>query len=188
MIASCLIPSRDRIGKLFTAIHCINNSCFSEANVEILIRLDDDDEGSLKYRATLEQFDNVKVITGSRMSGYTSVGAFYTELAAIATGDWCWFLLDDCLIGGRDFDLKFRAMPLNVIVQPEISRLGGSTYMNWPDSNFPAVPRNSWRKLGVDSIGHPADTWMSHLYRQHGWKTRFLKGITGWHLMHQEHG
>lgn len=190
-ICSCLIPTRGRVGKLFTAIHTINNSCSDPSNVEILIRADEDDDQTVRqYINSIRQFSNVKVFVGPRKLGYPSLGEFYTELAKAASGAWCWFLLDDCLIGGRDFDLKFAEIPTTgFIVQPEITRIGGSIYPKWEGGNFPAAPTRSWESMGWPMLLNPLDTAMDQFYRQqNGWKTWFLPGITGWHLMHQEYG
>jgi hypothetical protein len=184
MICSVLIPSRGRINRLFAAIHTINESASSTDNFEILVRLDDDDESSLKFRPTLAQFKNVKVFTGDRHQGWASVESFYTELASHAAGTWCWFLLDDMVLGGRNWDLKLGRVPTKgFIVQPEISRLGGSTYPRWEGSNFPCVPTRCWENYGWNKIERPVDTGIDQLLRiKNGWRTHFLEGITAWHL------
>jgi len=185
LICSCLIPSRKRISKLFTAIHTLNESASNLDDFEILIRLDDDDADSLQFLRTLRQFKNVKVFVGPRHQGYASLETiFYTELAAHSVGEWNWFLLDDQLIGGKDWNTKLRDVPTTgFIVQPEISRLGGSIYPKWEGSNFPIVPRNCWQQFGWTTICKPADTALDNLLRiQNGWKTWFLPGITAWHL------
>lgn len=185
MICSCLIPSRARINRLFAAIHTIRESASDPSTFEILIRLDDDDRDSLKYLPTLEQFSNVRVFVGPRCAGWQSVeSVFYTELAEAAKGDWCWFLLDDMILGGRDWDLKLREVPTDgFIVQPEIWRLGGSTYPKSEGGNFPCAPRNSWLRFGWPRVMRPVDIELDRLLRvTNGWRTHFLQGITAWHL------
>jgi len=171
--------------RLFTAIHTINESASDIRNFEILIRLDDDDHDSLQYMPTLRGFPNVKVFVGKRMQGYASLEShFYTELGKAAQGKWCWFLLDDQLIGGKNWDLKLMEVPTHgYIVQSEIARLGGSTYPKWEGANFPIVPTRIWEKFGWEQMQKPADTALDQLLRlDNGWKTWFLPGITAWHL------
>lgn len=184
MICSCLIPSRGRINRLFAAIHTINESASDIRNFEILLRLDEDDESSLKFVATLKQFPNVKVFVGSRKQGWASVESFYDELALHAIGRWHWFLLDDMIMGGRGWEQKLAMVPMTgFIVQPEISRLGGSTYKQWEGSNFPCVPAHIWLRTGWKNIERPIDTGIDQLLRvKNGWQTHFLPGITCWHL------
>lgn len=185
MICSCLIPSRARINRLFAAIHTIRESAADQNSFEILLRLDEDDADSLKYRATLEQFSNVRIFIGPRHQGYQSLETiFYTELAAIAKGAWCWFLLDDVIFGGRDWDRKLAQVPTKgFIVQPEIFRLGGSTYRNSEGGNFPCAPTKSWERFGWNRVERPVDLELDILLRiKNGWKTHFLSGITCWHL------
>lgn len=185
MICSCLIPSRGRINRLFAAIHTIRESASDASTFEILIRLDDDDQSSLKFLPTLQSFSNVRVVIGPRHQGYLSLETiFYTELAMIAQGAWCWFLLDDVILGGRDWDLKLAQVPTDgFIVQPEIFRLCGSTYLNSEGGNFPCAPTNSWLRFGWKRVERPVDLELDRLLRvQNGWKTHFLPGITAWHL------
>lgn len=178
MICSCLIPSFGRPFSLFALIHTLIESGNPD-NFEILIRLDEDDEKTLKYRVTFEQFKNVKLIVGKKL-GYGGFSDMCKELVTVAKGQWCWFLTDDCVIGGKDFDLKLAKIPTHgYIVQPEISRLGGSTYIKWEGSNFPAVPKDIWKKYDCSLTDTGLDTC---LRGKNGWKTAFLEGITAWHL------
>lgn len=188
MICSCLIPSRGRINRLYAAIHTINESASDLGNFEILVRLDEDDHGSLKHRNTLRKFSNVQFFIGPRLQGYSSVETFYTELANYARGAWCWFLLDDCIIGGKDWDRKLAEVPTEgFLVQPEIWRLGGSIYPHCVSGNFPCAPTKSWERFGWKGVARPVDIALDQLLRiQQGWQAYFLPGITAWHL-EEEH-
>jgi len=178
MICSCVVPSRGRPFALFALIHTLNESGNPD-NFEVVIRLDEDDNKTLAYRATFNGFKNVKLVVGKRL-GYGGFSTMCQEAVNASSGKWIWFLTDDCVIGGKNFDQQFdKIPPFGRIVQPEISRLGGSTYIKWEGSNYPALPKESLR--GIDCSF--TDTGLDEYFRlRNGWTTAFLEGITAWHL------
>lgn len=184
MICSVLIPSRGRPERLRKTIQSISDTS-SKANVQILVRFDDDDDASLKIVDQLLR-DGIGVVVGPRKFGYPSLGEFYLELAQAARGAWIWIMNDDAYVTGppkaraRTWDEMLRAIPrTGFIVQPECYQLGFSKYWNSEGGAFPIVPNGCWRDVGAEFAGGAAvDTWLDQLLRvQTGWQTRFLEGV-----------
>lgn len=181
MICSVLICSRGRPKRLLETIESVQWSCNNLDAIEVLVRIDDDDEVS-KSVGEWDSFKEVadEVVIGPRLGGYGTLNILYTELANIAKGDWVWCLNDDATVEGKDWDLKLADVPLTgFIVQPETIINGGSTYVHCEGGPFPIVPRNSWLPDWPNGFVDPLDTKLDQLLRiGRGWSTHFLPGIT----------
>ena len=90
---SVLVPTRKRIARLRTMIDSFEAT--NDGYAVLLFRIDDDDVESWDF---LAQY-SYEVLVGPRLLGYTSMPAFFNELAAHATGD--------VLMCGND-DMVFR--------------------------------------------------------------------------------
>lgn len=188
MICSVLIPSRARPDRLRKTIRSIRDTSRA-TDVEILVRLDDDDRSSLTEVDDLTREHGAIVLVGPRRKGYESLGTFYAELATIARGSWIWIMNDDAHVADpsvdneRGWDVELRATPTTgYIVQPECYQLNQSKYWSSEGGAFPIVPNRCWSSLGedhLDSGGSSVDTWLDQLLRvRGGWETRFLSGVT----------
>lgn len=84
MIVSFLIPTRGRLQMLLECIQSIKNTASPDVQVEILVRIDEDDHETLAGRDRIPG----EIIVGPRWNGYDSVYIFINELAAKSHGDW----------------------------------------------------------------------------------------------------
>jgi hypothetical protein len=185
VICSVLIPSRARIDRLRKTLRSIRQTSRA-SDVEILVRFDDDDRESLDVVEDLTREHGIRVLTGPRRLGYLSLGEFYAELAAVATGAWIWIMNDDAYVtgpavdDGPGWDVDLRSIPtIGEIVQPECYQLGHSKYWSSEGGAFPIVPRGCWSILDEEfDRGPSVDIWLDQMLRaRNGWKTRFLPGI-----------
>ena len=181
MICSVLIPTRTRPKRLRRTIQSIIDTAANIDDIEICVRIDDDDAATLTIRSELLNDDRVQVqvIVGPRLNGYASLSTFYDELVEIAYGDWLFIMNDDAHIVGTGWDEQLRALPTTgVIAQPEIYQLGESRYPRCEGGAFPVVPNGCWLELGHTALGVNVDTWLDTVLRRDaGWRTEFLAGI-----------
>jgi len=119
-IISILIPSRNRYKLLKECLYSIFNSVHNIANVEIIVRLDDDDPSLKKYFKKIDLLSHlsVKVIKGERY-GYSRVTTYFDEMIPLSKGDIILPFSDDSFIWdhpsckGWEVDLeKFRGKKL----------------------------------------------------------------------------
>lgn len=197
---SVLIPSRARYPRLVKTIDSVFATAADPRRVEVIIRLDDDDESSLRHLENLVRWPKIDIIVGPRRNGYASLSEFYEECADRARGAWLWVMNDDAIIDSANKypRLDGRAYPMQtkrwdemlaelssadrILIQPELYKLGGSGYWDCEGGAFPIVSKDCWRRVGHDHIGHPIDTWFDQVLRvQNGWRTHFL---TGWAVVH----
>jgi hypothetical protein len=177
MICSVLIPSRKHVAGLERAIRSVAHL----KDVEVLVRLDDDDAASVELCGKLKLTHNIRVITGSRFDGYAAVPRFLNELISIATGKWITMLDDDAsydmIAGSVPWEQQLAAIPTTGhYVQADYYYLGPSIYVP-PNRHGPVgwfAPINSWD----GEIGNPVDVWFEgDMWRKKNWTPTPLKGL-----------
>lgn len=178
-LITAMIPTRKRTSRLFPTLEQLKLSA-TGTDYEIIIRIDDDDQESLAARLDMESYPNVRVEVGPRL-GYKNLDlGYYSGMEDQATTPWVWIAGDDMLVSG-DWLGEMRKVPLTgFIVQPEISRLGGSTYPRAHAQAFPIFPKHCWKKY-YHEFPRPFDTEGDRILKKNGWKTWFLEGVTFWH-------
>jgi hypothetical protein len=116
-LLSVLLPSRSRLSKRDNVLRLVE-SCYRFAanpdSLEIIVRLDYDDELALSRISALEKFQDVRVIVGKRFSGYSNLHIFANECARLATGRWLGFFNDDAWVDSQGWDVALEkfAQPL----------------------------------------------------------------------------
>lgn len=182
MLCSILIPSRGRPEKLMNTIQSFREQAEGN-NFEFWIRFDDDDAPSLTLLPSLEAQANVHVLVGPRGRGYADInGIMYRDLERAANGDWMWIMNDDAVIEGEGWDTILDCVPQSgFIVQPELHKLGGSTYHKDHGSGFPCYPRLCWKTLGMPEYPDPCDAILPPFLHSKGWHTYFLPDVAIWH-------
>ena len=103
-ILTLLLPSRNRFDMLLKTINSFVNTCKNISNLEIIIKLDDDDISSISRLEEIRKDVNIKVIISNQLNGYASLHEYANEMVKSATGDWCLFANDDCLMMTQDWD------------------------------------------------------------------------------------
>lgn len=105
-IVSILIPSRNRLKLLSSAIESWKIKASNPDAVEIIVRVHLDDFKTMEYVAGHPH--GIQVIAGDNMDGHLSMGEFINCMAACSSGDWLMPASDDfeCLTEGWENVLK----------------------------------------------------------------------------------
>lgn len=180
-LVSLMIPSRKRVQSLMKTLGNVTASASGE-DYQIVMRFDEDDKESIEAIPVIELlFQKAKCYVGPRFGGYTALDKhFYCELEQHSNATWVWIGGDDMIVEG-DWLGELRKVPTSgYIVQPEISKLGGSTYPRAEAQAYPIFPRFCWKQY-QDSFPCPFDINGHLLLLKNGWKTWFLEGVTMWH-------
>lgn len=178
-LCAVLIPSRSRFDRLLNTIRSVI-ACAGSDDFEIIVRLDFDDPQLPACIASLGAFPQVRAVIGHRLGGYADIDpVFNTEMSRLTSAKWIWLMNDDAVMEGEKWVEKLRVAPLvGTVVQPEIIKLGFSTYARQDWTNFPCVPNQCWRDFGWPHIAPAADLEFYRLLNQNNdWTTTFLKGI-----------
>jgi glycosyltransferase involved in cell wall biosynthesis len=178
-LVSILMPTRNRVDWMGQAVESIRKTATNNADVEILLRADDDQPERLPVLERLKSDGVIDYIIGPRRSGYDSVSTFLDELMNIATGRFFWNMDDDAWIEG-DWQTPLSHAPSNVALQPEYYHLGPSEYKNLPVSPVGLiVPREF--ALALRPTPYPADqVWMDVILRRKMEK-RLMLGVHYYH-------
>lgn len=187
MLCSFFIPSRKRPEGLLKAIDSIYATAAPE-HFEILVRLDDDDEATLALQSKLATYDRVRVIIGSHLKGYESVGVFILELAALATAPWCCMIDDDVTLHG-DWHSSLKHLPLDgfhvtagrYCIGKRDEKGEGSCYESLGRVQAWFVPTHVMKWFNSPPAGGVDAALHDMLVRVHGWKPVLLPGVTYQH-------
>lgn len=150
MSISVIIPSRERFYHLGEAIGSLLKNAHSPEQIEILIKVDNDDPQLSLYK-TLPY----KVVTSDRGAGYIDMHRYFNELCKASTGDWILLFNDDARMVTKDWDLrltnKAKEVPSICILQ-----IVTSDALNL----FPIVSRAFYEALGHFSMSPHGDTYL----------------------------
>ncbi len=173
---SVLIPSYRNPTGLADCLASILRTVSDTRNIEILIRIDNDDPKSLEYKC-LEEFNkrafnpnwNIKFIESKvKERGYENLHLFVNELASQANGDWLMLLTDDSIIRSKNWDLEInKYYPRDLVV---LNPCGQGLNL------FPIVAYSVYDILGHISLNSHYDTWISSVAHENGKQIRLNNG------------
>jgi hypothetical protein len=180
MICSILMPTRGRPDRLEKAIDSLYNSVSDLDQIEIILKLDNDD---LQSFTGLKNLKHSKIIVGPRKNGYDSLGDFYQEMADLAVGKWVWIFNDDVTIEFSKTEKSWEQQLLEfssdgIIIHPECFTIYNQVNMHYVGGPFPFVPTNCWKKFNHPiPNSEPIDHWLHYMLLDAGWETKFIKGM-----------
>ncbi len=180
-LCSFILPSRSRPYGLHVALTSIFRQAADPKDIEVIVGLDEDDEITLRRISEFNAYPGAQLHIKPRYHLYQRI----EDMAALAQGEWITFWNDDASIIGMEWDNELRRHPTEgVILQPEIHRLGGSTYVRDTGSAFPFCPRKYWDENCAGKTPHPVDHAIPQIALKLGWKIDFIVGMTAFHDKH----
>lgn len=162
---SIQIPTRSRSHHMINVINNLIDKVSDLNNIEILLRMDNDDSHSIEIiKNTFPEHINslIKIFVGNRGGGYYDLPKFHYELSEISTGEWIFLYNDDVIMDTENFDLLIIEHHNKKIILQSIGENGNShggvIGGNW---FFPIIHRDIVKNLGHYSIDTPyADGWI----------------------------
>lgn len=160
---SILLPTRLRPIQVSKTIDNIISKVSDIENLEILLRMDEDDTETLellktKYCNYIDKY--IKIVVGERKKGYEDLSNFFYELFEISTGEWMFLFNDDLTCETQNFDLLITENNYGVSI---LYGLGDNFNCNIRGGNwcFPIVNRKIVQTLEHFSIETPhVDGWI----------------------------
>ena len=178
-LVTVMIPTRKRLGKLRATLEKLHASKTSE-NFDTIVMMDLDDAETIAAIPEIEAHPNTRVITGPRL-GYSELDiGYFARMERESESEFVWIGGDDMLVDGDWYGELDKVPRTGFIVQPEISKLGFSTYPRAHAQAFPIFPKFCWKAVS-EFFPRPFDTHGDFLLKKAGWKTWFLEGVTMWH-------
>jgi len=162
---SIQIPTRNRSHHMINVINNLIDKVSDINNIEILLRMDDDDVDSISVlKNTFNEYMGslIKIVIGDRGRGYFDLPKFYYELSEISIGEWLFIYNDDIIMDTENFDLLLIEHCDKKIILQTIgengSSHGGIIGGNW---FFPIIHRDIIKNLGHYTIDTPyIDGWI----------------------------
>lgn len=146
MIVSFLIPTRQRLQMLLDVIRSIRESASQDTEVEILVRVDEDDHETLAARDRIQG----KLVVGPRGHGYNNIDIYVNEMAVQSHGDW--------IIGWND-DAYMRSIYWDKLLpSPDTVKIFWLRAPWMVPFAFPIISRKLYELWGCCAPGMPTDT------------------------------
>ena len=179
-LVSVLMPTRGPQEGLIKALSSLRSTATNWDEVEILLRVDNDDWRRIDLIPELESRFGARVIVGPRGIGYLDMGRFVDDLLAVADGKWSWLFDDDSWVQGN-WQSQLQTMTPERAVNAQYYQLGGSRYENHADGGPVGliVPTDFARTLRPTRS--PVDqTWLDAIIKR-GWHVQLMNGVTYFH-------
>ena len=101
---SVILASRGRLNSLLKTLDSIIDKCKNIENIEILIKIDDDDLETINGLESYDKKEFIKIIVSDKKGGYSSLDEFYNELYENTIGEFVFFMNDDATIMTENWD------------------------------------------------------------------------------------
>jgi len=155
---SVQLPTRGRPKDVIEIVNSLIENVSSIDNIEILLKLDDDDIDSintLKNELSEHIGSLVKIVVTPRLGGYFDLPTHHYSLSEVADGEWLFLFNDDLRLLTKDFDLLVRPY------QGQVKFLHSNDVTRCEGWYFPFIHRDIIKTLGHLSIGTPyCDGWL----------------------------
>jgi len=147
-------------------------------DLEILMRLDDDDPARLPVAEELTNGHGT-VVVGPRGAGYNDMGTFVNELLKVADSKWAWLFDDDAYVEGNWYS-ELSRFNCDCAVNSQHYCLGPSTYENGAKGGPVGIiiPTELARTIG---LAYPVDQVWLEVVMQKGWRCNQMRGVNYHH-------
>lgn len=178
-LISICIPTFRRVERCKTAIRSIVDACDDPANIEICLRVQHGDVGSMEaIPAFVALAPVVRIVVGLTYGGYKNHHLFFNDVIRISDGKWIWMIDDDSTVSrwenGAGLDTIMSAQEPNAIVLPRRYHLNESGYDYCSDTPAIFMPTQWWTENQLAAAGSPLDRAVFGTLRKKGIPTRFI--------------
>ncbi len=180
-LLSILMPTRGPHDGLIKALRSIKSTASDFSQIEILLRIDRDDDKRLELFPKLASEFGAVAAIGDRGRGYVDMGKFVDELVSVAKGRWCWLFDDDAWVQGKTWQQQIEESVVDPVNGPAFTsekyQLGASLYPGCGPVGL-IVPTEFCKTI---EHKNPVDDQWLNIIRSKGWTIKVLKGITYCH-------
>lgn len=156
-LVSVMLPSRGRVDQLKASLASLEQTVTNAADVEVLVRADDDDRPTIDCLRSVRCKFHVSVVVGPRGNGYADLHLYYNRLCEIAQGRFLFLWNDDALMLTPAWDAELAKHDdgrLCYVKSGLVDSRGRDSYL------FPIVHRSYWEALGHFSLSAHNDTYV----------------------------
>ena len=161
-LVSILIPTRNRFNSLLEAISSIVDKTKDLNRIEIILRIDKDDDATISRLKELptDKID-INIMIGEKY-GYIELHRYVNEMCAETKGEFILWFNDDCIIESQDWDEIVAEYTRKIICfHPNNKGTGAGNI-------FPLINRKIYELLGHFSMSQQVDTWQHIVCKRAG--------------------
>jgi len=177
-LCSVLIPTYHRTDMLSQAIDSIFNNAHVKDRIEAVVRATDSDTDTIDLVTKLkDENPNIILVVGERRSGYNSLCEYHNEAFNASSGEWIWQFNDDVIVLTPAWDNALALWDqsnINVILTPELHRLGASGYKNDKGCPFFFQHRSHWEQMYDPACGAMSDYMAFGFAKKNNHQFKFL--------------
>jgi hypothetical protein len=178
---SFLMPTRSDHVWLFTALKSIVNKCSNVEDIEILLKIDEDDHARRGLIKEIERDYPARCVVSPRGEGYNHMGRFVKELTNVADSRWCWLFDDDAWIeGDGDYYSSLKELRCDPLHGPAANAehyvLGQSYYPNGSSGGAPGIIMPTAFVKNMPPVLPVDECWLTEVHRM-GWVVVQLPGV-----------
>lgn len=160
-LVSLLLPTRGRVEKLEESLRSLEETVSCAADVEVLIRADEDDIATVQHLAISRYKFHVGVFVGPRHNGYADLHTYYNELCEFANGRFLFLWNDDATMVTEGWDLQLATHDVDKLCYVKSRIRDGRGRDRWL---FPIVHRSYYELLGHFSLSAHNDTYVYSVF------------------------
>lgn len=181
-LCAVLMPTRARFARCLKSVESLLNAEPKyNKEIEVLLRLDDDDPQLRDYTMQFQDSKHVRFLIG-KSHGYCAFGIYCTELARMSNARYVMQWNDDVIMEGPWISGIKNCPDGNHWMQCEWHKLGGSRYHKDDGAPFVILPNGYWTILGLDAMPiNGTDVASINGLKEKGWKCHFLEGVAFHH-------
>jgi Glycosyl transferase family 2 len=147
MIASALLPSRNRPDLLRRSIRSLFLMADRPVQIEVLVAADPDDP----FTWAVAEEERASLYVAPERWGYQNLHMYFNMLAEHAQGDWLMLWNDDATMQTAGWDQEMNHKSIGILA------LHGN---HEPFNAFPAVHRLLYEAMGHFSLSNHNDSWL----------------------------
>lgn len=162
-VISVLLPTRGRREMLKRSLESLINTASDPSRVELLLGIDDDDEGVKEYiQNEIAPFLKEQLVECRaqifKPLGYENLHTYVNTLAGAATGEWIFFWNDDGVMLTENWDDVIESYNGQFKLLAPRDNHDGHPY-----AIFPILPMDWFKLMDHLSLNAQNDAWLSHI-------------------------
>lgn len=162
-VISVLLPTRGRREMLKRSLESLINTASDPSRVELLLGIDDDDEGVKEYiQNEIAPFLKEQLVECRaqifKPLGYENLHTYVNTLAGAATGEWIFFWNDDGVMLTENWDDVIESYNGQFKLLAPRDNHNGHPY-----AIFPILPMDWFKLMDHLSLNAQNDAWLSHI-------------------------
>jgi len=183
-----MLPTRKRVNLLRECLNSFNAKTKNKSSVEILLKIDDDDQETIDFINSYQSEIEIKTIISDRGNGYGSLNEYYNSLAQISEAEFLMVGNDDGEMMTDNWEEQFIPFSgTNYVIGIKFDKIKDGVKFTNIFSNYnagPTIPHDYYKEFGTLACHPMIDDWWVMVARkvkeQSGFELERWVDVTVW--------